>query len=82
MARKIKLNPLDAAWLMVESTETPMHVGSLTIFSLPPKAPDTFLKDLVAMMREHRSYAAPFNLKPAKPDQSKNDQPRIQNRIE
>ncbi len=63
MVSKIKLNPLDAAWLMVESTETPMHVGSLTIFSLPAKAPDTFLKDLVAQMREHRSFAPPFNLK-------------------
>ena len=67
MARKIKLNPLDAAWLMVESVETPMHVGSLTIFSLPPKAPASFLKDLVAEMREHRNFAAPFNLRLANP---------------
>lgn len=67
MARKIKLNPLDAAWLMVESTETPMHVGSLTIFSLPADAPEHFLKDLVAAMREHRNFAAPFNLKLANP---------------
>ena len=67
MARKIKLNPLDAAWLMVESTETPMHVGSLTIYSLPPKAPESFLKDWVAAMREHRNFAAPFNLKLANP---------------
>lgn len=67
MARKIKLNPLDAAWLMVESTETPMHVGSLTIFSLPTKAPEHFLKDLVASMREHKNFAAPFNLKLVNP---------------
>ena len=67
MARKIKLNPLDAAWLMVESTETPMHVGSLTIFSLPANAPENFLKDLVAAMREHRNFAPPFNLKLANP---------------
>lgn len=63
MARKIKLNPLDASWLMVESTATPMHVGSLTIFSLPKGAPDTFLKDLVANLRTQKDYAAPFNLK-------------------
>lgn len=63
MATQTRLNPLDAAWLMVESTDTPMHVGSLTIFSLPPDAPDTFLKDLVAAFREHRHFAAPFNLK-------------------
>lgn len=67
MARKIKLNPLDAAWLMVESTETPMHVGSLTIFSLPANAADGFLKNLVAAMREHRNFAAPFNLRLANP---------------
>jgi len=67
MARKIKLNPLDAAWLMVESIETPMHVGSLTIFSLPARAPESFLKDLVAQMREHRNFSAPFNLKLANP---------------
>ncbi|MES2684829.1 MAG: wax ester/triacylglycerol synthase family O-acyltransferase, partial [Pseudomonadota bacterium] len=67
MASKIKLNPLDAAWLMVESNETPMHVGSLTIYSLPAKSPESFLKDWVAEMREHRNFAAPFNLKLANP---------------
>ena len=61
--RKLKLNPLDASWLMVESVETPMHVGSLTIFSLPKGAPDTFLKDLVAHLRAQNHYAPPFNLK-------------------
>lgn len=63
MPQTFKLNPLDASWLMVESIDTPMHVGSLTIFSLPPKAPESFLKDLVAAMRGHRTFAAPFNLK-------------------
>ncbi len=67
MAKTFKLNPLDASWLMVESTETPMHVGSLTIFSLPPKAPESFLKDLVSMLREHSTFVAPFNLKLANP---------------
>lgn len=67
MATTFKLNPLDASWLMVESNKTPMHVGSLTIFSLPPKAPESFLKDLVAMLREHRNFAAPFNFKLANP---------------
>ena len=63
MAKTYKLNPLDAAWLMVESTETPMHVGSLTIFSLPKRAAPDFLRDLVASLKQHRNYAAPFNLK-------------------
>ena len=67
MARKLKLNPLDASWLMVESTETPMHVGSLTIFSLPKGAPDNFLGELVAQLRQHNNFATPFNLKLASP---------------
>lgn len=58
-----KLNPLDAAWLYVDSNDTPMHVGSLTIFSLPPKAPADFVSNLVAHMRSVRSFASPFDLK-------------------
>lgn len=67
MARKYKLNPLDASWLMVESLETPMHVGSLTIFSLPKGAKESFLKDLVAHLRTQKTFAPPFNLKLASP---------------
>ncbi|HEX4895127.1 MAG TPA: wax ester/triacylglycerol synthase family O-acyltransferase [Solimonas sp.] len=58
-----KLSPLDAAWLYVDSTDTPMHVGSLTIFSLPRNAPEDFLKQLFEQLRSHRRFAAPFNLK-------------------
>ena len=67
MAKTYKLNPLDAAWLMVESTETPMHVGSLTIFSLPKGASPDFLRDTVASLKQHRNFAPPFNLKLASP---------------
>lgn len=67
MAKTYKLNPLDAAWLMVESTETPMHVGSLTIFSLPRNASPDFLRDTVASLKQHRSFAPPFNLKLVSP---------------
>ena len=59
----IKLNPLDASWLMVESIDTPMHVGSLTIYSLPDDAPPDFVKNLVAHLRASRTFASPFNLK-------------------
>ena len=58
-----KLNPLDASWIMVESTETPMHVGSLTIFSLPDSAPADFIKNLVAHLRASETVAPPFNYK-------------------
>lgn len=67
MAKTYKLNPLDAAWLMVESTATPMHVGSLTIFSLPEAASPDFLRDTVASLKQHRNFAPPFNLKLASP---------------
>ena len=29
----------DAAWLLIESRERPMHVGGLQLFSRPPDAP-------------------------------------------
>ena len=67
MAKTYKLNPLDAAWLMVESTDTPMHVGSLTIFSLPMNASPDFLPDTVASLKQHRNFAPPFNLKLVSP---------------
>jgi diacylglycerol O-acyltransferase / wax synthase len=57
------LKPLDAAWLLVDNKETPMHVGSLTIFSLPADAPPNFLHKLFDHLRNARSFASPYNLK-------------------
>ena len=37
------LNLLDASWLLVESRDTPMHVGALMPFSLPPNAGPDFV---------------------------------------
>jgi hypothetical protein len=47
-----RLGTLDASWLAVESEDTPMHVGTLQIFSLPEGAPETFLRDMVTRMKE------------------------------
>ena len=58
-----RLSPLDAAWLYVDSNDTPMHVGSLTIFSIPKSAPGDFLHKLFNQLRGVRSFAPPFNLK-------------------
>jgi diacylglycerol O-acyltransferase / wax synthase len=58
-----KLNPLDASWLYVDSTDTPMHVASLLIFSLPEGAPEDFLRKLVTQLKSGADYAAPWNLK-------------------
>lgn len=58
-----RMGVMDAAWLMVDGTDTPMHVGSLTIFSLPPDAPAGYLRDMVNAMREVQEFASPFNVK-------------------
>lgn len=58
-----RMNPLDASWLVVESEETPMHVGGLQIFSLPEDAPPTFLRDLVERMKSVRDLASPWYYK-------------------
>jgi len=57
------IKPLDAAWLYVDSTETPMHVASLSIYSMPKGAGQAWLTQIVADLRATRSFAAPFNLK-------------------
>lgn len=46
-----RINALDAAWLAVDSDETPMHIGNMQIFTPPKGAPTSFLRDLVARMR-------------------------------
>jgi len=55
------LNPLDAVWLMMESADTPMHIGVLAIFRKPRNAPGTWLSSLAAGMRESRKPVAPWN---------------------
>jgi WS/DGAT/MGAT family acyltransferase len=57
------VSPVDAAWLALESRDTPMHVGGLFEFTLPPDAPDDYLKREFARMREARSIPPPWNLR-------------------
>ena len=57
----IRLNPLDAAWLLTESRATPNHVGGLLQFKLPPGAPQNFMRELMAEFRGHRTFAPPWN---------------------
>jgi diacylglycerol O-acyltransferase / wax synthase len=61
------LNPLDLSWLMVESRETPMHVGGLIPFTLPDDAPADFLRSLLADFRAVSEVAAPWNYRLRKP---------------
>jgi WS/DGAT/MGAT family acyltransferase len=57
----VRLNPLDASWLYTESRETPMHVGALMPFKLPPGAPPDFLRQMMADFRQHPRFEAPWN---------------------
>jgi WS/DGAT/MGAT family acyltransferase len=58
-----RLSPVDAAWLAIESRDTPMHVGGLFEFTLPDDAPDDYLQQLFARMRAARAVPPPWNLK-------------------
>ena len=57
------LNPLEAAWLYVDTPQTPMHVGSLQIYSPPPGAPEDFVGRMLAEFRETPRCGAPWNRK-------------------
>lgn len=55
------LNPLDAAFVRMESKRTPMHVAGLLIFTLPQNAPDNYLSELFAFMRSQAVTNPPYN---------------------
>jgi hypothetical protein len=54
----IRLNPLDAAWIVTESRATPNHVGGLLQFKLPDDAPKDFMRKMMAEFRSHRKFIA------------------------
>lgn len=58
-----RMSVLDSSWLMVESDDTPMHVGTMQIFSLPEDAPETFLRDMVDRMKNAGEIQAPWKYK-------------------
>src|SRR5437764_6557825 len=57
------VSPVDAAWLALESRDTPMHVGGLFEFTLPADAPDDYLKEELRRMHEVRTIPPPWNLR-------------------
>lgn len=59
--KSILLKPIDAVWLMMESADTPLHVGVLAIFKKPPRAAANYLSQLAASMRETPASCAPWN---------------------
>ena len=56
----MRMKPLDAIWLAMESPDTPMHVGVLAIFEKPHKAPADYLSHWAEQMREVRYPAEPW----------------------
>ena len=56
--------PLDLAWLLLESRDTPMHVGGLFEFTLPEDAPPDWLREQFERMRDSsQSIPPPWNLR-------------------
>ncbi len=61
MAGMALIGPLDAAWLFVDSRETPMHVGVLQLFSLPEGAPDDYVGAMVRAFKTGTRLSSPWN---------------------
>lgn len=59
MAKKLPIT--DAAWLMLENRERPMHVGGLQLFELPKDAPPHFLHQVAEEFRAGTLAKRPFN---------------------
>ena len=58
-----KLTLLDAAFLQIETPETPMHVGGLHIYGLPENSGSTFVRELFERFIGGENFAPPFNQK-------------------
>ena len=55
------LSPLDQMFVRMESPRTPMHIGALAIFTLPPDAPKTFVRDLHTAFAEMAWLPFPYD---------------------
>ncbi len=53
----------DAAWLMVESPETPQHAGALMVFEYPDETDERWVLRLYDRFRNATDLAWPFNQK-------------------
>ncbi len=62
------LSSTDAAFLHLETPETPMHVGSLMLFELPAGYKGDYFEEVKAMVAQRRHLGSIFNRKLARPD--------------
>ena len=61
MARKLSI--MDSGWLMMETRETPMHVGGLALFAIPEDAPADYMEGIYRYLVEVNGICRPFNQK-------------------
>jgi WS/DGAT/MGAT family acyltransferase len=61
MSTKMRLSVQDGMFLLAESRETPVHVGGLQIFKIPPRAPSDYVTRLFEEMRRHPVSVPPLN---------------------
>jgi diacylglycerol O-acyltransferase len=59
--KRTRMKPMDAIWLMMDSPDTPMHVGVLAIFQKPHNVPEDYLSDWAQQMRKATDFVAPWN---------------------
>jgi len=52
---------MDGMFLLADTRETPMHVGGLQIFTVPPQAPAHFVATLYAKLRKFPVTVPPLN---------------------
>ena len=57
----ITLNPIDAAFLFLESDNTPAHFGGLEIFSHPKNHRGSLFKDLARDFEDKDEFSRPYN---------------------
>lgn len=57
----VTLNALDASFIHMESTRTPMHVGGLMVFKLPADAPPHYLSHFYDQLINTPIHQPPFN---------------------
>lgn len=56
-----KLSMMDTGFLLAESRETPMHVGGINLFTLPPEVDEQeFLHGLAQGLRSEGEIESPF----------------------
>ena len=61
MGTRLRLSVQDGMFLLAETQETPMHVGGLQIFQVPPRAPAGFVATLFAKLRAFPVSVPPLN---------------------